>query len=460
VAVVGLLYAFYYARPLILGQYNQHWRIRLDPVTDYDFPTQLVLEGWAALLVGFGLSKAFIRKRRAAVTGQYDPARLADIALWLVAAGAFYAPIQEWVKVPVIIAGLSRFVVAMGLFGTGLLTMLFVRGELAPVKKTLFFCLAGIPIVFQVVSGFIAGVLITASVIFLSIWVGGKRLTPRFVLSVILVLGATLTLKAVMSDYRKVAWLPGQNLSIATRVGLVATMADRRVSQDGLLATLDAGNSSTKRRSANLDLLADIVRRTPSQVPYWNGGSYLSLIGIAIPRFLWPDKPTKELGQRFGHRYSILDSKDNTTSFNLPFLVEFYANFGETGVILGMLLVGIIYRVLQTICNKPGDDPITAIAGIVLVLPLLNIESDFSLTFGGLLLDGIALLFALRKVREYVGLTNAGAAGAESQRPAPVGRAQFAGNGAGANWPRPAMPAQFSPRAPGRLGPPHSRADG
>ncbi|MEO8192488.1 MAG: hypothetical protein ABI681_01475 [Gemmatimonadales bacterium] len=402
VAVIGLLYAMYYARPLIFGQYNQHWRIRLDPLTEYNYPAQLALEGWIALLLGFGFARGFVRRSWADITGPYDARRLANIALILVAAGAASAALQEFIAIPVLIAGLSRFVAAMGLFGTGLLTMLFVRRELPMVKKIAFICLAALPLLYQVLSGFVAGALIMAAVIFLSIWVGRKHLSLRFLASVAVVVICTLTLKAVVGDYRKIAWIQGKDLSVADRAQLVVRMTEARISNDGWMATLGAGTFSTTKRSANMDLMADIVRRTPEPIPYWNGGSYLSLVGLAIPRFLWPDKPTKELGQRFGHRYSILDSDDNRTSFNLPFLVEFYANFGEIGVILGMFLVGIIYRIIQNVANKPGHDAITAIAGIVLVLPLLNIESDFSLTFGGLLMDGLALWYVLRKIQKQV----------------------------------------------------------
>jgi hypothetical protein len=402
VAIVGLLYALYYARPLIFGQYNQHWRIRLDPTTDYNFPAVLALEGWAALLLGFGIAHGFMQRTITVVTTPYDARKLANVGLLLITLGALSAIAQEFTTVPLLIAGLSRFITAIGLFGTGLLTMLFARGQLPPLKKFAFLSVGFVPLLLQLVSGFISGVLIVAAVIFLSVWVARQRLSFRFLLAVVAVLFSALLLKSVVDDYRKIAWIKGKDMSVADRVSLVITMTNMRVDRDGLLPTLAAGSFSTTKRSANMDLLSDIVRRTPYPIPYWRGGSYVSLIGLAIPRFLWPDKPTKELGQRFGHRYSILDSTDDRTSFNFPFLVEFYANFGELGIVVGMFIVGIIYRIVQNIANRPDHDVVTAIAGIVLVLPLLNIESDFSLTFGGLLMDGVALFFVVRQIRKRV----------------------------------------------------------
>ncbi|MEP7066663.1 MAG: hypothetical protein ABI889_11560, partial [Gemmatimonadota bacterium] len=87
------------------------------------------------------------------------------------------------------------------------------------------------------------------------------------------------------------------------------------------------------------------------------------------------------------------------TALNLPILVEFYANFGIAGVIAGMFLVGLIYFVLERAVNNPGQDSLHSLVGVVILIPLANIESDFSLGFGGLILNGAALWFVLRTIR-------------------------------------------------------------
>lgn len=118
-----------------------------------------------------------------------------------------------------------------------------------------------------------------------------------------------------------------------------------------------------------------------------------------MPRFLWPDKPTKELGQGFGHRYGYLNPRDERTSLNLPVLVEFYANYGMVGVAIGMWLVGFVYFVVDRAVNNPGQSMMLSLTGIVLIIPLVNIESDFSLTFGGLIMNGAALWVVLGMIR-------------------------------------------------------------
>ena len=71
-------------------------------------------------------------------------------------------------------------------------------------------------------------------------------------------------------------------------------------------------------------------------------------------------------------------------------------DFGMAGVALGMFVVGMIYRLVEHAVNRPGQADIYSLAGIVLMIPLTNIESDFSLGFGGLILNGLALWLVLR----------------------------------------------------------------
>jgi hypothetical protein len=394
--VMGLFYALYYARPLVFGGTNEHWRIRVDPASDYDYPAQLALEGWLMLLLGWEILRP--RLRRIVVSG-YNPKRMETAALVLACLGPIAQVAQVQMALPLFAAGVARFFYSLGYLGLGLLMMLVAGGRSAFVTKLGLLVLTIILAVLQFVSGFIAGFLTTAAVLFFSFWAVRRRLSARLVLAAISVALIALVVKSSLDAYRKVAWLQAGDLSNGAKLSLLATLTSQSIVEEGVVGAISNGSRSSARRSANMDLLADIVRRTPSPVPYWNGASYVSLIGLAIPRFLWPTKPTKRLGQEFGHRYSLLDANDTHTSFNLPFLVEFYANLGEAGVVLGMFLVGAIYGILARFVNRPEQDSLLTIAGIVLMLPLLNIESDFSLTFGGLLMDGFALWLVLRVIR-------------------------------------------------------------
>lgn len=63
------------------------------------------------------------------------------------------------------------------------------------------------------------------------------------------------------------------------------------------------------------------------------------------------------------------------------------------------MFVGCIYFVLERMVNNPGQDTLQSLVGVVILVPLANIESDFSLGFGGLILNGVALWLVLRTIR-------------------------------------------------------------
>jgi len=152
-------------------------------------------------------------------------------------------------------------------------------------------------------------------------------------------------------------------------------------------------------RVAHLDALSRIIELTPSSVPYWNGETYLPLFTKFIPRFLWPEKPEERLGQEFGHRYGILDQTDSVTSVNLPWISEMYANFGPTGVILGMALVGVLLRYLEMKFNRKRMNILQAVFGLTVMLPLFYQESNLSLMVGGILLQVIVFYWLFRLFR-------------------------------------------------------------
>ena len=137
-------------------------------------------------------------------------------------------------------------------------------------------------------------------------------------------------------------------------------------------------------RLAHLMTFAEVVEATPSRVPFWKGETYYPVLFKPIPRFLYPDKPQENSGQAFGHRYGFLQPDDLSTSYNLPQLVEFYANFGVIGVLLGMSVVGVLYRAIQNVFIHPGLGLGAVVASVYIFTRLLLIESAFSLVFGGL----------------------------------------------------------------------------
>jgi len=127
-----------------------------------------------------------------------------------------------------------------------------------------------------------------------------------------------------------------------------------------------------------------VYQKVPEQVPYWSGHSYKPILTSIIPRFLYPDKPTETIGNEFGRRFGIILENQTNTSINLPWITELLANFGKTGVVWGMTLIGIFLAFLDRFFNSPGGKDLEFVIGLTLIFPLVYPESNFSVMTGSM----------------------------------------------------------------------------
>jgi hypothetical protein len=398
IPIIGVLYAIYFALPAALGAYNQHYKIVLTPTRDYDDAVFCSLVGWTALLVGLFMGRTLLPIKRGAAQIAVSDSRLRNYAAPLMLVGLFVEGLRRVVNIPVEVAGLLVFVTSLGWFGSGILVMLNVRGRLTAPWRVLTYLGTSTFFLLGIGSGSVAAAAFYGTIIVVAAWIGRGRLGILWIGGIAFGAVLIISLRGVTDQYRKMAWYQNEGADAVEGPKMFFGLLRQRLESDGVQGTIEKGFATSAGRSANLDLLADVIRRTPEQVPYWGGETYLSLVGAFVPRFLWPEKPTKELGQGFGHRYGYIGANDMKTAINLPILVEFYVNFGLVGVALGMFIVGIIYRLVEHAVNRPGQGDLYSIAGIVLMIPLTNIESDFSLGFGGLILNGFALWLVLRLI--------------------------------------------------------------
>jgi len=135
-------------------------------------------------------------------------------------------------------------------------------------------------------------------------------------------------------------------------------------------------------RLAQFTVFGEVIADTPAVVPFWAGESYYPILFKPIPRFIMPDKPEELSGGWFGHRYGLISAENFETSINLPQIVELYGNFGLVGVIVGMFLFGLIYRILIELYVHPGMGLGALVAVVYVSSRLLDIGSATSLTFG------------------------------------------------------------------------------
>jgi hypothetical protein len=397
--MIGIIYGLYYALGAALGASNEHYKIFLNPGRDYDDAIFVALYGWLAMGLGY-LGARMIVSQKATST----PIEVAEVVrrrygALLMIAGLLLESYRLVRQIPIEIAGILKFVSTLGWFGSGLLVTMATQRRLNFGYRLLTYAGVAAFLLMAVGTGSVANAAFYGAVVFVSAWIGLGRLKFSWIVGAALGITLIISLRGVSEQYRKVVWIAGDGGGVVSRTKLFFKLLHARVQSDGVDGAVSKGFETSAARSANLDLLADVIIRTPREIPYWGGQTYLSLVGSFVPRVLWPDKPTKELGQAFGHRYGYIGNSDTNTALNLPILVEFYANFGIAGVIGGMFLVGLIYFVLDRTVNSPGQDSLHSLVGVVILIPLANIESDFSLGFGGLILNGAALWFVLRTIR-------------------------------------------------------------
>ena len=137
-------------------------------------------------------------------------------------------------------------------------------------------------------------------------------------------------------------------------------------------------------RLAQFTVFGEVIADTPAIVPFWAGASYYPMLFKPIPRLIMPDKPEEKSGGWFGHRYGLVSRKDTVTSVNLPQLVELYGNFGLVGVIVGMFMFGLIFRLLVEIYIHPGMGLGALVGGVYVSSRLLDMGSAASLTLGAI----------------------------------------------------------------------------
>ena len=160
--------------------------------------------------------------------------------------------------------------------------------------------------------------------------------------------------------------------------GIERTFSDGDVSGDELL-------DSASARAAAISLFEHARRFAPAYVPFREGETLVGgLVGI-IPRALWSDKPVSSFGNTFGREFEIISWSNESTAINVPWIVDWYWNFGDLGVVFGMFLTGLLLGLVDRHFNGLSLEPFDLAVGLSLIWPRLVIhESNWAMSFGGL----------------------------------------------------------------------------
>ncbi|HTB22789.1 MAG TPA: O-antigen polysaccharide polymerase Wzy [bacterium] len=246
-------------------------------------------------------------------------------------------------------------------------------------------------------SGLFSNILILVFfMIFVYLNVKKRVLMKVIVLSVVFF----VILEPLKNEFRLLTWGPkNTSVSAVQRASIFAELLVSKYSAYSSVASTSVNQVVSRIDDAYT--LARVMQQTPDYVPYSNGSTYLSLLTIWIPRAIWPDKPQGNIGNTWAHWYGLLDQDDFTTSYNLPWIVEFYINFGWAGIIVGMFLSGILFAWLAAFFCFPGASALEYSAAVPLLLNLWYAESNFALVAGGLII-GLVVLRVYMKAMPYL----------------------------------------------------------
>jgi hypothetical protein len=194
---------------------------------------------------------------------------------------------------------------------------------------------------------------------------------------------ALFILRPAEAPYRMATW--GGRLSDAGVVEKARVFGDivYRITLGGAVPPQTLIDVASMRL-AQFTVFGEVIADTPAMVPFWRGESFYPILFKPIPRFLMPDKPEEVSGSWFGHRYGLISVENISTSINLPQIVELYGNFALVGVIAGMFIFGLIYRLLIDFYVHPGMGLGALVGAVYVSSKLIDVGSATSLTFGAI----------------------------------------------------------------------------
>lgn len=317
--------------------------------------------------------------------------RIEDLAIFgWICEGAYliWVLFLPTVKIP----SVEQLVPVVGWVGKGILFFQFLSGRMGMTTKILLWSLV-LPC--EILYGFSTGLssmVMIVLVFFAVVYLAVKRKVPILVL-VFCVL-VFYIFQPVKAEYRRLIWAGhASERSVFEKTMLLFELAHEYYFEPGVF--LDASEAFYSRTD-HLGTTAAIVSQTPEIVPYLYGRTYSNLLTSWIPRIIWPGKPQENLGNEWAKWYRLLDPSDFDTSYNLPWLPEFYMNFGVPGVLVGMFMVGLFFRFLTVKFCSRTDSPGEFLIGLVLTFKLFAAESNLSLMMGSLIPIFVALYLTMR----------------------------------------------------------------
>jgi hypothetical protein len=404
IVFVSLLYAVYCALPVfVLERYSRAWYVP-DVVPSEDLEYALLLSNLGVIMMLFGYYSGVgrvIASRLARPILKWGPTRaINDVAIGLTVTGILLRielfRYTAFGGEPVFssqsaVQECLYYLLESGPVGLTILWTLDLSGNLGRLSTCLLrFCVIPIFLFLGVATGTL-GQAMRVGLTLLFVYSTLYRRVPWLVLSIGFV--SLLVLQPAKTMFR--ADLAGQ----AAESGIAGSVSRLEAFATSIYTVATQGQSSepgfltlAADRMNMITTFANVILLTPSQIPYWDGYTFLPLLSKLIPRFMYPNKRVDDVSQAFPHRYGFLAQNDFMTSYKLPPLIEGYINFGLPGVLVVMFALGCVYRLLQEALIHPRMGLAHIVALTYISVQWLDIEGNVSLVFGGLPFEVLYLI--------------------------------------------------------------------
>ncbi|MBL0278462.1 MAG: hypothetical protein IPQ24_20735 [Anaeromyxobacter sp.] len=107
----------------------------------------------------------------------------------------------------------------------------------------------------------------------------------------------------------------------------------------------DAGLRDQAVRSGSrglANLYGIIYAETGRSTSLEYGSTYLTALGVIVPRMLWPDKPDLTVGNLVGKKYGIIAQTDDVTGISPTWSGEAVMNYGPAGILFLFLVLAML----------------------------------------------------------------------------------------------------------------------
>lgn len=167
----------------------------------------------------------------------------------------------------------------------------------------------------------------------------------------------------------------GQYGANSTQVGdnIGKSLGQAFEARDKVSTGLDRSQTFAERLSLKASV-ETIVNKTGDVTPFQRGYTLTPLISTFLPRLLWPNKPSVDVGRMMNKEFKISDVAD--TYISPSHLGELYWNFGWPGVVVGMTLIGLLLGFLGARFNLARGATITRVMVVVVTIRLMILGAE------------------------------------------------------------------------------------